>query len=481
MSILNDYQNCETHLKRFLTLDVVGEGEMDETRPNVLYILTDQWRAKATGYNGDPNAVTPNIDRLATESIKFANAIATSPVCTPARAALLTGRYPTTTGMFMNDIPLSPDEESIGKAFKRANYNTAYIGKWHVDGHGRSSYIPLERRQGFDYWKVLECTHDYQNSKYYDNDDPSIKVWNGYDAFSQTADAVAYVRKQAAADKPFFLTLSLGPPHFPHNNAPAEYQRMFTPEAVTFSPNVQFDDPDFEKFNRREAAGYYAHITAMDRCVGDVTKALEAYDLAKNTILIFASDHGEMMGSHCLRAFTKQVFWDESCRVPFLLRYPPLTAEIEQRTIMTPLGTVDIMPTLLSLCGIDIPAAVEGVDLSCCVRDRVEVDGHVALYMSISPFSRVNYLDVGYRALRTRQYTWARKSDGECHLYDDLSDPYQLNNLVDDPVTAVAKKELEQLLTHLLAEIGDPFREESYYLEKWGYEVDEMGNVPYTN
>ena len=98
-------------------------------KPNVVYILTDQWRAKATGYNGDPNAITPNIDQLAAESINFANSISTSPVCTPARAALLTGRFPTTTGMFMNDVPLSPEERSLAKAFKTGGYDTAYIGK----------------------------------------------------------------------------------------------------------------------------------------------------------------------------------------------------------------------------------------------------------------------------------------------------------------------------------------------------------------
>ena len=452
---------------------------MDRKRPNLLYILTDQWRAKATGYNGDPNAVTPNIDGLAAESISFANAIATSPVCTPARAALLTGRYPTSTGMFMNDIPLSPDEQSIGKVFKAAGYDTAYIGKWHLDGHGRSSFIPPERRQGFDYWKVLECTHDYQSSSYYDNDDENIKEWVGYDAFAQTEDAAAYVRRHAESHKPFFLTLSLGPPHFPHDNAPEEFQRMFAPEAVTFSPNVQFDDPEFEAFTRKEAAGYYAHIAALDHCVGDMLEALQANDLAGNTVLIFASDHGEMMGSQRLRPFTKQVFWDESCRVPFLLRYPPLTANCDSRTLMTPLGTVDLMPTLLGLCGIEIPAAVEGEDLSPCVRDQIEVDDHAVLYMSISPFS-INFPDPGYRAVRTSRYTWARKTDGECHLYDDLNDPYQLKNLAADPGATAVRKELEELLTRLLARIDDPFREESYYLDKWGYEVDEIGNVPYS-
>ena len=445
-------------------------------KSNLVYILTDQWRAKATGYNGDPNAITPNIDRLAAESIDFANA--TSPVCTPARAILLTGRYPTTNGMFMNDIPLSPDEESIGKAFRANGYDTAYIGKWHVDGHGRASYIPPERRQGFDYWKVLECTHSYQNSEYYDGDDTEIKIWPGYDAFAQAEDACDYIKRHT--DNPFFLVLSLGPPHFPHHNAPKEYQAMFWPESVTFSPNVVFDDSEFEAHTRKEAAGYYSHIAALDKCVGDVVEALKTNGLKENTILIFASDHGEMMGSHNRSPFVKQIFWDESCRVPFLLRYPPLTAERENCKVMTPLGTVDIMPTLLSLCGLEIPKPVEGTDLSACVRDGVEIEDHAALYMSVSPFARQNYLDPAYRAVRTDRHTFVRTSDDEIFFFDDVEDPYQLRNLADDPEAADLRDGLEQELKRQLERIGDDFREKEYYLEKWGYEVNEEGYVPYT-
>ena len=137
------------------------------------------------------------------------------------------------------------------------------------------------------------------------------------------------------------------------------------------------------------------------------------------------------------------------------------------------------MPTLLGLCGIDIPAAVEGRDLSPCVRDQVEVD-HAALYMSISPFSRKNHGDRGYRAVRMNRLTWVRTTAGECYLFDDLKDPYQLKNLADEPDAAGTRRELEQVLTRLLAQIEDPFREESYYLEKWRYQVDEVGNVPYS-
>ena len=447
-------------------------------RPNVVYILTDQWRAKATGYNGDPNAVTPNIDRLAAESVNFATAIATSPVCTPARAALLTGRYPTTTGMFMNDVSLSPGEESMGKSFKEAGYETAYIGKWHVDGHGRASYIPSERRQGFDYWKVLECTHDYQNSEYYDGDDPQIRTWPGYDAFAQTGDACAYIDRHA--DKPFFLVLSLGPPHFPHDNAPPEFQAMFAPGSIAFSPNVEFEDAESEAYTRQETAGHYAHIAALDRCVGDVVETLRTNGLEENTILIFTSDHGDMLGSHHMRPCKKQTFWDESCRVPFLLRYPPFTSGCRQRKVMTPLGTVDIMPTLLSLCGLEIPAPVEGEDLSACVLDQVEREGHTALYMSVAPFSQENYLDPAYRAVRTNRHTLVWTSDDRYYLFDDAKDPYQLENLADKADAANLQQELEQELAGQLEKIGDSFRAKEYYLEKWGYEVDHYGTVPYS-
>lgn len=445
--------------------------------PNVVYILTDQWRAKATGYNGDPNAVTPNIDRLAAESLNFCNAIGTSPVCTPARAALLTGRYPTSTGMFMNDIPLDPNEQSIGKAFKAGGYDTAYIGKWHVDGHGRASYIPPERRQGFDYWKVLECTHDYQNSEYYDGNDQTIKKWPGYDAFAQTDDACEYIRQHH--EKPFFLTLSLGPPHFPHNNAPEEFQKRFLPDDVQFSPNVQFDGPETEAFARKEAAGYYAHIAALDGCVEQVVQTLKDSGLEENTVLVFASDHGEMMGSHGHTPFKKQIFWDESCRVPYLLRYPPLTASRKGRKVTTPLGTVDIMPTLLGLCGLDIPDAVEGRDLSACVRDGIELDDHAALYMSVSPFSGKNHLDPAYRALRTHRHTYVRTIDQEHYLFDDVEDPYQLTNLANEPEATEIRKKLEEKLQRQLETIDDPFREKEYYLEKWDYKVNKTGEVPY--
>ena len=148
-------------------------------RPNVLFVLADEWRAQATGYNGDPNVRTPVLDRLARESVDFRNAVSGTPVCCPYRASLLTGQYPLTNGVFVNDVELQPKGVTWGEAFARAGYRTGYIGKWHVYGspdgqYGRRlAFIPPAKRFGFEYWKACECTHEYNHSLYYQGDDPT--------------------------------------------------------------------------------------------------------------------------------------------------------------------------------------------------------------------------------------------------------------------------------------------------------------------
>src|SRR5437016_12916743 len=133
-------------------------------RPNVLFILADEWRAQATGYNGDPNVRAPVLDRFASQSVDFQTAVSGCAVCCPYRASLLTGQYPLTHGVFINDVELKPKNTTLGEAFAQAGYRTGYIGKWHVYGspdgnYGRRlAYIPPEKRFGFEYWKACECT-----------------------------------------------------------------------------------------------------------------------------------------------------------------------------------------------------------------------------------------------------------------------------------------------------------------------------------
>ena len=311
----------------------------------------DQWRAQATGYAGDPNVRTPNLDRLAKEGLNFRNAVSVCPVCTPYRAALMTGRYPTSTGMFLNDAALPDAELCMAEMFKAAGYATAYIGKWHLDGHGRESFIPPERRQGWDYWKAAECDHTYNHSHYYTGDSNEKRFWEGYDAFAQTKDAQQYLRERARSDRPFVLLVAYGAPHFPHNTAPPEYRALYPPEKIKLPPNVPVA---MENRARPEAQGYYAHCTALDKCVGDLLTTLAETGLQTNTIVVFTSDHGEMLGSHGCPPMMKQVPWNESAHVPFLLRFPAVHGA-QGRVVNTPLTTPDILPTLLGLAAWRFP------------------------------------------------------------------------------------------------------------------------------
>jgi arylsulfatase A-like enzyme len=175
--------NLKFSLLQFLFLlfyaNVLFAQKKKREKPNIIYIIVDQWRAQATGYSGDKNAITPNINRLASQSMNVKNEVSGMPVCTPHRASLLTGQYPLTTGVFMNDVMLDTSRTTVAKVFSKKGYKTAFIGKWHIDGHGRKSYIPENRHQGFQYWKALECTHDYNKSMYYEGNSDKKLIWDG--------------------------------------------------------------------------------------------------------------------------------------------------------------------------------------------------------------------------------------------------------------------------------------------------------------
>ena len=189
---------------------VTEEKKTETAKPNLIFVLADQWRGEAAGYAGNDDIITPNLDRLAEESLVFDQAVAMIPVCAPWRASFLTGQYPLTHGVFYNDQPLSPEAESIGKLYKEAGYQTAYIGKWHLNGRqekdkpfsGRDKPVTKERRQGFDYWKVAEVTHNYNQSFYFDENDEK-HFWEGYDVFPQTDSAVSYIHRHR--EQPFLL------------------------------------------------------------------------------------------------------------------------------------------------------------------------------------------------------------------------------------------------------------------------------------
>ncbi|MCF7855494.1 MAG: sulfatase, partial [Candidatus Pacebacteria bacterium] len=344
---------------------------MNASLPNVVFVFADQWRAQATGFAGNPGVRTPNLDALAARSVNVTHAISGCPVCSPYRASLLTGQYPHTHGVFVNDVHLADDAGSIAKVFSHAGYSTGYIGKWHLDGRGRKNYIPPESRQGFDFWQVLECTHDYNASEYYAGNDSRMLVWDGYDAHAQTAEACRFIRARATEADPFLLFLSWGPPHAPYGTAPEEYRRLYPENDIVLRPNVP---EDRAREARRDSAGYYAHCTALDDCVGRIMATIEQAGVSDETIFIFTSDHGDMLFSH--GAQKKQQPYEESVRVPFLLHYPPLGT----REVSLQIDAQDIMPTLLGLIGLDSPAGVQGRDMSPALRgEAMNVEDAVLL------------------------------------------------------------------------------------------------------
>ena len=443
--------------------------------PNVIVVFGDQWRAQAFGYAGNANVATPAFDEFSDECVNFTNAVSGCPVCSPYRASLMTGLYPVNHGVFLNDVCLDVSAPTLAETFATAGYDTAYIGKWHIDGHGRSAYIPPERRHGFDYWKVLECTHDYNNSPYYAGDSTEKRYWEGYDAFAQTDDAISYISSREEERKPFLLCLSWGPPHAPYETAPEEFRRRYSPDRVVLRDNVPSESAEKAAV---DLAGYYAHCSALDSAFSKFLSFLKEKFLYDDTILLFTSDHGDMLGSQ--GEVKKQRPWDESIRVPFLLKPAHLEAP---KTLSAPIDAPDLMPTLLGLAGIEIPDTVDGRNFSDYINGESDDPSEdCALISCPHPFgqwSKPHYGGREYRGIRTSRHTYVRDLDGPWLLYDNLVDPFQLRNLVDDPAFEALAKELDSKLSAKLAEVGDEFLPSDHYIREWGYKVDDTGTVGY--
>jgi len=443
-------------------------------RPNVLVVLPDQWRAQAFGFAGDPNVQTPHLDRFARASLLCVNAVAGMPVCCPSRASLLTGQRPLTHGVFMNDVPLDPRAVTLAKALGAAGYDTAYIGKWHLNGGDRTGFIPPAGRQGFAYWRAVGCTHDYNHSVYY-ADGPEPRCWPGYDAIAQTEDAVRYLRDHAAVAKPFLLFLAWGPPHSSRERAPADYRARYDPEKLLLRANVPAPAGEAA---RRALADYYAHCTALDDCFGMLWSALQDAGLDANTLLIFISDHGDLLGSQGAQA--KQQPYDESIRIPLLLHWPAGLDSAPRRP-EAPIQLEDLMPTILSLCRVPVPASAEGTDFGDYLRGGRDPSDGAALISCVAPFGEWSRQRGGreYRGVRTARYTFVRDLQGPWLLFDNVDDPYQRTNLVGRPECASLQAELAATLARKLAAAHDEFLPGIAYLQRWQYAVDASGTVPY--
>jgi arylsulfatase A-like enzyme len=412
-------------------------------------------RGQAMGCMGNEQIHTPNLDRLAGEGMLLTNAISTYPICCPARASLLTGRFPFSHGVYTNGPALPDSEVTIGEILKAEGYRTAYIGKWHLFGHGGKpgqpygspQYVPPgPKRHGFDHWAASNIIHDYFNSYYFTDTEEKIPI-DGWEPDNQTDLAIDYL-DQYEGDQPFCLFLSWGPPHDPYV-APEQYLKMYPPEDIKLRENVFLAD-------RSVIAAYYAAITSLDWNMGRLMEALDRQGLAEDTIVVFTSDHGAQLFS--LYLFHKQWPYEESILVPFIIRYPKAFKGGQVNDVL--MGTQDILPTLLQLMDVAIPETVEGKDLSPFLLGTATEPEPDSVMIQVIRTIGVVPDRTGMRAwrgVRTKRYTYARFRSEDWLLIDNKYDPYQRRNLIHNPDYRDIRDELNQKLEYWLHKTNDSF------------------------
>lgn len=432
-------------------------------RPNIVFLMPDQLRHHTVGCLGNQEVQTPHIDRLAAEGLTLPNTFANTPVCCPARAVLLTGQYAHLNGMVANDLRLREDSVSFARSLAGAGYRTAFVGKWHLDGGPRTpGFVPPgPRRQGFEWWAGNQCSHQHFKNWYF-RDTPEQIFLDTFETEGYSRVACDYLRQTRKDRRPFYLTVQWGPPHDPYR-APEEYRRRYDAERLTMRPNWRNAG---RGATREDIAHYYAMTTAVDDGVGMVLKTLDDLGLAENTIVLFASDHGDMMGSQGLRLKRKP--WEESIRVPGIIRWP---ARLKPGSRSEAFFThVDFAPTLLGMAGVRVPRAMQGRNLAPAL---VEGQGPVpdeAFFQIFGPYL-AGGVEAGWRGVRTPRYMYARYRERPWVLYDLDQDPYQLRNLVDEPGAAALVNDMQARLARWMRRTGDSW---SY---NWTHPVEDRGRL----
>ena len=422
-----------------------GAATAPARRPSILLIMPDQWRSQALGCLGNPDVHTPHFDALARQGVLFRNTFANTPVCCPARAIILTGKYAHKNGMIANDLRLRESQTTLAEFLAAAGYRTGFIGKWHLDGGPRlPGFIPPgPRRQGFQFWAASECDHTHFHPVYF-RDTPDPIAENRFEPEVWTDRAIEFLKQ--AGDAPFFLEVAMGPPHDPYG-APPRFMKQYDPATIAMRPNWV---PGVIGAGRKEIAAYLAAVTAIDEQVGRLIRALDDLGRGDDTIVLVTSDHGDMLGSQGQRHKRKP--WEESIHVPGILRYPSRVKP--GRVEDAPLTHVDLAPTLLGLCGLPVPADMQGTDLARLVLGQDMPRPTSAFFQIFTPFFDDDAADP-WRGVRTEQFMYARTKVGPWVLYDLKADPYEQRNLATDPARASTRADMERQLADWMTRTGD--------------------------
>lgn len=448
--------------------------------PNILYIMPDEFRQRAMGFRGEDPVLTPNIDALAAESLELENVFSNYPVCSPHRGMLFTGQYPCTNGVMGNAnsqtrqffVRLPANTLCLPDVLHDNGYTCGYAGKWHLDspeetdadyleprrddGKIWDAFTPPQRRHHFDYWFSYGCNDQHLNPHYWDNSPKAEEVKEYKERWSPEVEAekvIAYIKNENGErpeDKPFYFVWAPNPPHMPFDQVPERYKELYKdcdPDELLNAPSfreIKEAKPELppalqEQYEantalaREEVADYFACVSGVDDYVGQVLEALDEAGLKEDTLVIFASDHGDLMGSHGL--IRKGPWFDECLKIPFLLRWPGVLEAGKKDEFL--MNTPDIMPTLLGLLGLGaaIPASAEGHDLSQLIltdespqfTEENEEEGALAYYINAAMNTR-----------GVRNFDWflvAERNayDEERHiLYDLKKDPYCLRDVASE-------------------------------------------------
>jgi arylsulfatase A-like enzyme len=454
-------------------------------RPNLVFVFADEFRQQSLGFMKQDPAITPNLDRLATESLVLTHAISNCPICSPYRAMLFTGKYPASNGVIANcysdtisfGIELKDSERCLPDILHHCGYSQGYIGKLHLhlpkaehipytegwrgkpgEGTFWDAYTPPgPGRHGIDFWHSYGCCDQHLTPHYWTGDAPvneRIDV-NEWSVKHETDVAIRYLRNTDGTlrdnDKPFALFVSYNPPHMPFDQVPSEYVEKYrdkTPDELLNRPNVVRDDPGHPAF--ASVKNYFAAITGVDEQFGRIVAALDQENLSEDTIVVFTSDHGDMMGSHGLMG--KLVGYDESLLVPFLIRWPN-TIKIGSDNLL--FSAPDILPTLLGLMGLqdEVAAEVEGRDYSSVFLGQACERPFSAYYCCFQP----QFDDYPRRrGIRTNRHTFIVDRLGpttRLTLFDNDVDPYQMNNIAGSHAKIVREMTME--LNRWLVETKD--------------------------
>jgi arylsulfatase A-like enzyme len=448
----------------------------NERRKNVIWIFGDQHRAHALGCSGNPNVRTPNIDILAANGVRFSDAVAGYPLCCPFRGSVLTGKYPQHV-VPGHERQMPPEQPTIANVFRDNGYQTAYFGKWHLDGFdsatGGQNYrfhiVPPERRGGFDEWVGYENNNSPWDTWVHGGEGSGAFQYRlpGFETDELSNLMIQYIEKrgkEAAEDtgKPFFAVLSAQPPHDPYA-APEKFMRNYNPANLKLRPNVP-DIPRIQEQARRELAGYYAMIENLDWNIGRIREALDRSNLAFGTHIVFFSDHGDMHGSH--GQFRKTSPHEESIRVPFIISGEQPYYEGRKTGVSSAfVNHVDVAPTTLGLCGIDKPDWMQGTDYSShrLAWRKKDDEPDSAYLQNIIPTMHAHSTDKAWRGLVTDDGWKYVCFEGMPWLLFNLNeDPFEQVNLAHNTLYREKIKRLNDRLARWGADTGDDFQLPDY-------------------